>query len=328
MTMILRRVWRSRIRTAETPWPRWRLLPAVSLYWRRRRAALRSLLRVARITETRVATPVTALSVHQHFHRPPRIVRVHLPASLQAVSRVTERLLRERWRGARPLDDAPVSVLAPRPETVVGSEPRAPRAHRVPDSPQQMAPPRRSDRLASGAGDMSRSVRPLTARGQAVRRTDPAGASPAESPAAPRVHARPVGQPVHGVTMVARRPPMTTPALRTHRSRMVAAPVDVPAAPERPGTRQVAAVPLDWRTPPPSALERARPGASKGVNADSSAASSRSPGVSTPSAHGSTGARDNTASALLDASVVDRLADTVIQRIERRVRIERERRGL
>jgi hypothetical protein len=44
--------------------------------------------------------------------------------------------------------------------------------------------------------------------------------------------------------------------------------------------------------------------------------------------HGSTSARDNTAASLLDASVVDRLADTVIQRIERRVRIERERRGL
>lgn len=327
MTMIARRMWRSRIRTGETPWPRWRLLPSVSLYWRRRRAALRSILRVARVTETHVAAPATALSVHQHFHQPPRIVRVHLPASLQAVSRVTERLLRERWRGARPLDDAPASVIAPRTGTVVEPAPRAAGANPAPDSPPQMAQPRRSARLTASAVAMSRPVRPLTARSHGVRGTEPAGALPAGSPPS-GVHARQIGEPAHAVTMVARRRPMTTPVLRTHRTRMATAPVDVAPGSERRGARQMAA-PMDWRTPPPtSAPERARRGASPGINADSPATSSWSPGVSTPSVHGSTSARDNTAAGLLDASAVDRLADTVIQRIERRVRIERERRGL
>ena len=39
-------------------------------------------------------------------------------------------------------------------------------------------------------------------------------------------------------------------------------------------------------------------------------------------------ARDKAAPLTLDSSTIDRLADSVMQRIDRRVRIERERRGL
>ena len=104
MTMIARRAWRSRIRRRGDGVAS---VAALALACRLLapppgRARDRSC-RVVRTTETRVAAPVAALSVHQHLHRaaadrPRRSCR----RRSQAVSRVTERLVRDRWLGRAP----------------------------------------------------------------------------------------------------------------------------------------------------------------------------------------------------------------------------------
>lgn len=327
--MIARRAWRSRVRSAETAWPRWRLLPSLSLYWRRRRAAPRSIVRVVRAIEARMASPVTALSVHQHIHRAPRIVRARPPVSLQAVVRITERLVRNRWLGARPLDGAAAAALAHRAESVAAAGSRAAISPGAPEFQPQTARPGRSVRTTAGAAEASQALRRLATRVVSVPRAELAEASPSGRPGASRDHARRMDEPARDAPPAARRHLMTTPLMGTPGARRAAGPLDVAPESGRSGTRQVTEVPLSWRTPAPAvASPRARPAASTTAHADPLAAPPRPPDGAASSAPGQSPARDITAAAMLDAGVVDRLADTVIQRIERRLRIERERRGL
>jgi hypothetical protein len=84
---------------------------------------------------------------------------------------------------------------------------------------------------------------------------------------------------------------------------------------------------LAWREVAPVTLHYASPRAAAAVHVEHPAAAPAVPIVKSPAQAAGQSARAASAPAL-DRAATDRLADEVIRRIERRVRIERERRGI
>lgn len=105
-----------------------------------------------------------------------------------------------------------------------------------------------------------------------------------------------------------------------------------PPSERKPPRAPAAAPSLVWRKPSPSAPEgaahpldrdRESPTTSARANASASQAD-KVPTVAIMAQQAHEAVRAN----LLDSAVADRLADDVIRRVEKRLRIERERRGL
>lgn len=116
---------------------------------------------------------------------------------------------------------------------------------------------------------------------------------------------------------IARREPrLAYPALEL---RAVATPTAAHTA-ARPSPE----VDLVWRRPSPAA---SKPSDGPQV-LQHSAASAAKPSPRTAAAKHPAATLDDTGPVRLDASTADRLADEVIKRVERQLRIERERRGL
>jgi hypothetical protein len=92
------------------------------------------------------------------------------------------------------------------------------------------------------------------------------------------------------------------------------------------------AMPLEWRRKAPQSPPRQEDSVAVMARSAAPGGSARTPAesaASTPAPETHAARRDHTAPALtMDRSTLERLADNVMQRIERRVRIERERRGL
>jgi hypothetical protein len=139
---------------------------------------------------------------------------------------------------------------------------------------------------------------------------------------------RVVSQAPGAVTDVRRSPPRPlTPARFPVRSALHEQPVAVRPRPP------VAAAPLVWHAeaPPPRAL--ATPQSGRGIDAAAPDAAptpllapAAAPLAAPPLGAGQT--REAVRAQLLDPALADRLADDVIRRVEKRLRIERERRGL
>ena len=87
---------------------------------------------------------------------------------------------------------------------------------------------------------------------------------------------------------------------------------------------------MDWRAPQARAVSHSPAAAIAAPPADRAVprvpATAMQPEAPVPPKVNA--ARDKAAPLTLDPSTIDRLADNVMQRIDRRVRIERERRGL
>ena len=87
---------------------------------------------------------------------------------------------------------------------------------------------------------------------------------------------------------------------------------------------------MDWRAPQAKAVSHPPPPAIAAVAADRALPRAQTTAIQ-PDAQAQptvSTARDHAAPLALDPSAIDRLADNVMQRIDRRIRIERERRGL
>jgi hypothetical protein len=122
----------------------------------------------------------------------------------------------------------------------------------------------------------------------------------------------------------------TMPAPRRGARRVAVEPGVIVA--RRSGGRAVTSVALEWRavqprpvTQQPSTVKRPAAAAEQPVAPRLQAAAVPAEGAQEPR----TGVpRERSSAVALDASTIDRLADNVMQRIDRRIRIERERRGL
>ena len=258
------------------------------MYWRRRRRTVFAAVPL-RTVELRTS-PVTRLSVHQHFHHASHS-RLVLSPSYSTVSsstthvsapRITiaDRIVVKRLLEARPVD---TTNQASSPASVTGVSrvvpPESSRSHTV---------------VASSADD---------------------GRQPAMSRS--RLHRIHTVETQHLTTSRTRHD--TTRVSRTSQVR------------ETRWRQGIDVVRLDWRK---TSQSPAHQGESAAVTGRSAATPVQTrtlveAGTSTPALATPAPRRDGTAPVLtMDRSTLDRLADNVMQRIERRVRIERERRGL
>lgn len=280
------------------------LMPPLSLYWRRRQRPLRTAYRPpgAPLTVSSptapAATTLTLVSIQHHFHQPRHTTWLSrtsaasrwLPQPTVMLPRVSERIVVKRVIEARPIDG-------------VAAMPAA--LHLMLETPQ--------------------ASRPVTA---ARARLSPAPSAPTApfpmnpSPRAPaRVSARAAARDTEVTRtrqlLMERTRTETNELTRTVRTRR---------------ERVTDLVRLEWRR------HQATRGADAAATPAAPTSGSRGPSASVPQTIGtsapaierstSTQSRVAPASLAVDPATVDRLADTVIRRIERRVRIERERRGL
>ena len=267
----------------------WRQISPISLYWRRRRRMTAFTAAPLRIVELRTS-PVTRLSVYQHFHHASHSRQVFSPThSSMSVSTthvaaphpgVTERILVKRLLEARPLD---ATNSAPAPA--------------------------------------SQAVRPTVVRPVSSR---------SHMPAAPRATGDGRSLP-SSRTQLHRIRSVETQQVTTNRTRHEMTRVAQTTQVRDTRWKGLDVVRLEWRkashSPPrheDSGAAVARGGASAAPARTSvdSVASTPVPAIHAP--------RREAAQPVLamDRSTLDRLTDNVMQRIERRVRIERERRGL
>jgi hypothetical protein len=287
-------------------WP----MPRVALYWRRRRAARTAVtnrivhVRTARTTVTNrivhVRTAqVSRVSVHQHVlrvrHSPvgpsPAAAATTTVVRVAAPSRVSERIVVRRLLEVRPLDARP------------------------PAAPQAQGP----------------AARVLHSAAPAAALTGPAANAAADPP-------RGVVSPDAGrrerTADLRRERTVETRHVLTERARQELNQVTrTERAADRWVRQRVEAVRLEWRTTPPSPGTRAGHSASApppaGDRSRPAAASAPPATAAAPAiAAAGRGGPPPASAPALDRAALDRLADDVLQRIERRVRIERERRGL
>ncbi|MGH8236478.1 MAG: hypothetical protein ACREXP_05575 [Steroidobacteraceae bacterium] len=108
------------------------------------------------------------------------------------------------------------------------------------------------------------------------------------------------------------------------------APAFVQPAANQPMRAPAATTSLVWRKSAPTAAEQAEQRAQPDIDSPSAPARSSSPAATNAAIPTITAqqAREAVRANLLDSAVADRLADDVIRRVEKRMRIERERRGL
>jgi hypothetical protein len=266
----------------------WRQISPLSLYWRRRRRMTAFTPAPLRIVELRTC-PVTRLSVHQHFH--------HASHS---------RLVLSPTHSSVTTTPATASRTGVTERIVVKRLLEA----RPLDAPNGSPSPRAVPAVATAVAHSARgSSRPVTTHGQhdgrrpSMRRSRLHRIRTLESERLTTDRTR------HDTTRVAR-----TMQLRETRWRQG---IDV--------------VRLEWRkaTQSPPRQEDAVAAAARGAAPAASARTSPESVASTPARPTHLPRRDSAPPLLtMDRSTLDRLADTVMQRIERRVRIERERRGL
>jgi hypothetical protein len=272
----------------------WRRISPVSLYWRRRTRMTAFRAAPLRIVERRTS-PVTRLSVHQHFHHASHSRLVFSPAALTTVFSttpvgashpgVTNRILVKRLLEARPLDAtsaAPSRILPTAATTGL--------------------------RPAPGSGDRPIAAGASSERGRPARR----------STRRHRIQIVETERLTHRLT-TGRAQHETTRVSRT---------MQVRETRWRQGTDVVS---LEWRkaSPSPSADSALAPAPARSTAPPVPGHTPAEAARSTPAPITASPRREHPLPALtMDRSTLDRLADNVMQRIERRVRIERERRGL
>jgi len=336
MTVIRQRTWRSRVRRFAPERGAW-LRRSVPLYWRRRPTMPRTIVRSVRAGEAPASSSPTFVSIHQHLHPAPRLIRMSaadrsepavrvMPGSTTLVTRVTDRITSERWIHARSLDAAHAAA-SPRPPwanvpMAIVSRPHA----KANSDPHVEASARRHSRTTHDAEHTP-----------AHRRAAPMPSLDPSTPDAPRLAdtAFPARSARSRTRLLAtaeqrradaRRPLVLEHAAAPAGRRAIGSPVVVAPA-DAPRTRPASAVVMDWRQPQAAAIERAALNTGTAAAADvrvAPAPPSSAPAATVPPTSAS---REN-AAPVFDAAALDRLVDTVMQRIERRVRIERERRGL
>jgi hypothetical protein len=90
-----------------------------------------------------------------------------------------------------------------------------------------------------------------------------------------------------------------------------------------------AAAPMEWRMPAPKQADGQRTLSTRSMPVEPPAPAAVRPAASEPAVMSAPSRARETAGAIaIDAAAIDRLAETVMQRIDRRTRIERERRGV
>jgi hypothetical protein len=288
------------------PKPRGWLMPPLSLYWRRRRRPLRMAHRPALPSTTpapmvgAAPAPVpTFVSIQRHIHRPRHMTRLlsrcstvtwRLAQPAAALPRVSQRVIVKRIIEARPIDGPEALPAALQPMF------DAPRVARLPEMT---------------GGRLFRASRPTAAPYPMTGATT----------AGPRASTRELAQ--------------STELTHTRRLLLERSRADVTELARTIRTRREQTtdlVRLDWRRTPVKHGNDATPLQTARAPLPSATSATALPTVAatvpTHERTASAGSRVATASVAVDPATVDRLADTVIQRIERRVRIERERRGL
>lgn len=330
MTVTTIRAWRSRVRGTTTglngrgcPW----LAPQVSLYWRRRRMAFRAAAPKRPPAATPRSSPATTnVTIHHHRHEATRLVeRAGFPPSVTFVTRLTRTvntlvtLLRDRVTVREVAARLAGAAMLPERRPL----PLAPAAR--PSADPARRPVAKSLRPFRIEDDASFSV-PAAFRRRGVLQRSAGDGVPAEMTMRPRL--RPVR------TIAAHPEPRLAAAARAAGAARIARgatgrPPDAAAA-TATGRAATAAVPMEWRTAAAKQADAPRARAAARPSIVEAAAPMPQPAVSPAPATAPAASRPReTAGALpLDASVIDRLAETVMQRIDRRIRIERERRGV
>jgi hypothetical protein len=242
-----------------------------------------------RVVELRTS-PITRLSVHQHVHHPSH--------TRLLVSRSSSTLSFHTTHVAAPQPGVAERIVVKRLQEARPLDP----THRA-LSPAHPAPPTTMPRPASSRSG----ALPVAARATDNDRQPPMGRSRRHRVRIVETERRSTTRTRHDTTHSAR-----TMQVRETRWR-----------------QGLDAVRLEWRKTAP--LHQAHATTAMGSN-PSPASPARTPvaiGSSTPAATTHAPRPDRTSPVLtMDRSTLDRLADNVMQRIERRVRIERERRGL
>jgi hypothetical protein len=283
----------------------------LALYWRRRRGLRRSSARSA-------APPAPATSIvaiHQHFLDARRTVMISAAAAapvptapVNPVSRfsVVERIVTRRLIEARPLDaEVPIATL----------ERLAVVDTRLAASPRATAPPQvaRAAALARAGVAPTPSLAGLTQTSAAARIPERVGRQRRKMPRS-------------------RLLPQRQPSRRSATATFAAATASTPRLSPLPRRTVLDEVPMAWRRTPPAAAAVASAAPAQIAEQRSTQAVVR-PSVTDAGPEPSLTRKMSPGPAVapnvaFDAPTMERLADNVLRRIERRVRIERERRGL
>jgi len=326
MTLTNHRPWRSGLRRLRPATRRW-LPPVVSLYWRRRRSnPAQGSARRSRPSVAGGTTQMTFVSIQQHFHRSAAVSRGDAFArqgaapsstgSAVLLTRLTHRLVEKRVATVAASNRSPVerTVTTARATRPAPARPEAPVARR---GSRNSGAPRRPGAVPVVGRVFARTVPLRPAGGPAT--------PPSNWPHKPRVAQGPEDPVAWRGRRVASA---AAPAVAVHHATGERAPAVARASTR---VRAASGVAMDWRAPQARAVSHP----SAAAVAPAPAADRALPRVPPPPAQPDAPAqpdvrapRDKAAPLALDPSTIDRLADNVMQRIDRRIRIERERRGL
>ena len=316
MKLTIRRVWRSRIRLPRAGWRGWRT-SALSLYWRRR-ARLRQAPppRVPGAAAPRIGVAPSTVSVQCHHHAARIAWTTQVSRSMQWIERASHRasLHTRHYRDVRIVTNATFLRQAQRLMVVRWLNAGVRTA-------VHPTPAARASQVTSRARIRTQRLMRSTAPQFGRRRAAPRDAAPLAPPPrlpAPVTPARGRGVRVSESGRALRPGAMTVWAGLPRAGVVHAAATLMPSPP----------VALEWRSP---AVQELRSRAATSVAPASrpasqptavAAAVSDSPAVVRPTIPRAAIVTP------LDAPTIERLADTVLQRLDRRLRIERERRGL